>query len=373
MGDRATNPIANPPVVLALLGAALLIAPAGASATIIANGSAPPDPTNIVTDATGLGTLYVRNVGCPPGLPIASEDASCPAPGSATQIEYASQVSDVWSLYAHDTSSAEVTLGGRIRVSACARDSASITFTDAYVGIAAQGGVVCAQDSSTVVIEAGTFNTGVYVGPDAEMTINGGTFGSFANPQASAWGLLTVNGGDISLGVAARSGGIARITGGDVSSGYADDGGLLEVSGGDIGRLGQVGGAIVVSGGHFGWYESDAATVSVGTLSVSGGSHGHIACNEACSVSLTGGILTGATAYAVASDIAIDGTAVLDHLNVTSGTATMLGGTITNEVNHRDIGTFKYMRAAASEDRSTRAGQAARSSSSAASSDSMAS
>ena len=44
-------------------------APAHAVPIMISNGLAPPNPTNVINDATYSGDfeVYVRNVGCPPG------------------------------------------------------------------------------------------------------------------------------------------------------------------------------------------------------------------------------------------------------------------------------------------------------------------
>ena len=56
-------------------------APARAVPIMINNGLAPPDPANVIDDATySDDSVYVRNVGCPPGWPAVLPLTSCPSP-----------------------------------------------------------------------------------------------------------------------------------------------------------------------------------------------------------------------------------------------------------------------------------------------------
>ena len=103
---------------------AVVLAAAPVRAAVIANGSAPPDPANVIDDARyGVGaTLYVRNVGCPPGGP---ESDPCPAPGAPTSIEYlAPAASALWALHVRDASHALVS-GGAVRTSITTAESAT--------------------------------------------------------------------------------------------------------------------------------------------------------------------------------------------------------------------------------------------------------
>jgi hypothetical protein len=85
-------------------------APAHAGPVMINNGLAPPNPLNVIDDATYIGdNVYVRNVGCPTGWPAVIPDGSCASPGAATEVEVVSGGATSY-LYAYDSST--VTMSG---------------------------------------------------------------------------------------------------------------------------------------------------------------------------------------------------------------------------------------------------------------------
>jgi hypothetical protein len=229
-------------------GLGLPAAPASATFLLVNNGSAPPDPANVIEagESTQADQLGVRNVGCTGTGPCASPGAS-----TAVRIESGAQLG---SAECFDTSQLELADGqlGTNPVSQSlltARDAASVTMS---------GG--------TVAGAAGSLGS-------ASFTLSGGTLGAvlFAENQSQ----LTMSGGEVAMGQvfdAAR----LRIVGGRVRGGlqaFGDgrirvEGGLLDTAGNDEEILAFANSVITVVGDAF---AVNASPVGYGPIAATSG------------------------------------------------------------------------------------------------------
>ena len=113
---------------LFILAALCFALPAHAVPFVINNGLAPPNPANVIDDATYSGDyVYVRNVGCPPGWPAGGPDDPCPSPDGATEVEVVSG-GEVYTLRAYDSSTVTMS-GGLVRGRLYANDSSAVTMS----------------------------------------------------------------------------------------------------------------------------------------------------------------------------------------------------------------------------------------------------
>lgn len=116
-------------IVLALVASS---GAAQAENVVINNGLAPPSPTNVVADAShAADSIWVRNVGCPPGWPAAAAGDPCPAPGASTEVSVESGAA-VLRLIAHDSSTATLS-GGTVSGIVRTHESASVVMTGGSV------------------------------------------------------------------------------------------------------------------------------------------------------------------------------------------------------------------------------------------------
>jgi len=136
---------------------------------VINNGLGPPEPENVIDDATYYdANVTVRNVGCPPGWPSGNPGDPCPSPGGPTEVEVVEGGgSEVHNLRVFESSSVAVS-GGYIHFLE-ARDSAIVTMTGGAVG-----GALYLYDSSTVTMSGGTV-PGLAGGYSSTVTLSGGT------------------------------------------------------------------------------------------------------------------------------------------------------------------------------------------------------
>lgn len=212
MGNHSFAPMSRAASLLAavLLG---LPAAAGAADVLLANGSAPPDPANVIGDATYVNDhLWVRNVGCPPGG-LADPGADCPAPGAPTALAVVPG-GDVGRLSVRDSSSIEMSGGavggGSFGIVFRVADSASVSVTGGTVNgenlaisdaahLTWDGGftpgTLIVAGSASADIRSGTIATWLDVGGSSTVVLSGGNVGNSTFTSSSS--RLTVRGGSV--------------------------------------------------------------------------------------------------------------------------------------------------------------------------------
>jgi hypothetical protein len=168
--------------VLLLLAAA----PASALDIVINNGFAPPNPANVIDDDTYyFDSVYVRNVGCPPGWPTGNASDPCPSPGAPTEVALVSGGEVDGGLHAYDSSSITFS-GGGAAFSLYAHDSSSITMSDSgWVAI------LYSYDSSNIAMSGGNM-TDMRTYGSATATLSGGQAQMLQSRDSSN---ITVSGG----------------------------------------------------------------------------------------------------------------------------------------------------------------------------------
>ena len=256
------------------------IAPLGRRC-VINNGLAPPNPENVIDDATyGTDYVYVRNVGCPPDWPSGFATDACPDPGAATEVEVAGVVRE---LAAHDSSAITIREGAVLQESLSARDFSAVT------------------------IDGGTMMEDADVSDSATITINGGSVYRFG---AGGDGIATMSGGSVEQ-FAADGDATVTINGGWVSEHLHTWGsGTVTIDGGSVwGVSSYLSSAITISGGrvqdHVGALNSSTITITGGllsanvlsarqssTIAISGGTVGsnEIKAFDLSTVTITGGV-----------------------------------------------------------------------------------
>jgi cysteine-rich repeat protein len=208
---------------------------------VINNGSAPPNPDNVIDDATySSNAVWVRNVGCPPGWPAVSPDAPCPSPGASTAIELVAGGTATY-LLALDSSSITVS-GGTTSSVLFAYDSASVTVNS---GTVADG--IETHDSATLMITEGSTN-GVDAWDSSGITITGGSANGVHARGSSS---ITVMGGS-AVGVVASDSATLTMTGGSTDTVQTVGAASFTISGGTVsGAFGTTGSSVVtISGGQ---------------------------------------------------------------------------------------------------------------------------
>jgi cysteine-rich repeat protein len=230
-------------VVAGVAQAAVCGDPPNEDHCVINNGSAPPTPDNVIGDGTySNNAVWVRDVGCPPGWPAVSPDASCPSPGASTAIELVGGGTAGY-LLALDSSSITVS-GGTTSYILFAYDSASVTVNS---GTVVDG--IETHDSAILMITEGSTN-GVEAWDSSSVTIMGGS----AN-GVHAWGSssITVMGGS-TIGVDASDSATFTMTGGSTDTVQTTGAATFTISGGTVsGAFGTEGSsALTISGGQVG-------------------------------------------------------------------------------------------------------------------------
>jgi hypothetical protein len=242
--------------LLALVLASLLAAARAGAAPlqlVIHNGSAPPDPENVI-DADYdpfLWDVFVRNVGCGDSFPF---DAPCAAPGAPTRVAVV-EGGVVNSLLAvFDTSALEMSGGTTLRLGAY---GSSV--------LALGGGTVTneleAAGTASVSITQGRVEQFLTPRENSRVYLEGGTI---ARINAAGWSRTAIRAGTVTGHVAADGFAVVRMSGGSVGSFLAGFyAGTVELRGGSVagelstnGELvaaswsgGAVGGALVADGG----------------------------------------------------------------------------------------------------------------------------
>ena len=153
-------------VAFALLVAVALPVPASAADIVINNGLAPPNPANVVDDATYSGDdVYVRNVGCPPAAGDPWDP--CPSPGAATEVQVVvgGVVADLSAL-----DSSTVTLSGGTVASLSASGSSTVTVSGGTVTFSVAG-----SGNSSVMLSGGAVSDKLLALESASVTLSGGT------------------------------------------------------------------------------------------------------------------------------------------------------------------------------------------------------
>jgi hypothetical protein len=166
--------------------------PAQAISIVINNGLAPPNPGNVINDATYSGdvAVYVRNAGCPPAWPNGGADLECPSPGAPTAVALVQNGAVGGNVEVRDSSTltmsggaignqlkayddSTITLsGGTVMNRLEALNSSTITMSDGYVGENLD-----IMHSSTFTMTGGTVDNEVVVGGSASFTMSGGEIG----------------------------------------------------------------------------------------------------------------------------------------------------------------------------------------------------
>jgi hypothetical protein len=198
---------------------------------VINNGLAPPNPENVINDATYSGDMvYVRNVGCPPGWPGVPPGVytggPCPEPwGQATEV-LLTDGGSVGSLGMGVYDSSIITINGG---------------TTVYVG---------ARESSTVTMTGGSAEWAMGAGDSATLTMSGGSVGYLTAGGAST---VTLSGGTVKDDLKASGNSVLTMTGGTVWGGLsADQSATVTMSGGTVGLdLEAWSGSITILGRDF--------------------------------------------------------------------------------------------------------------------------
>lgn len=157
--------------VLALPTAAL------AAFVVIENGSAPPDPANVINDDAHISdSVFVRNAGCPPFWPSGSPQADCPAPGPPTDVEIGVNAEIGGHVTTLDGSNLLIR-GGTIGGSLLSKDQSQITM---------QGGSVAddlkSLSASTVYLEGGTIQNDLLAYANSRILVSGSGFAVDGSP-----------------------------------------------------------------------------------------------------------------------------------------------------------------------------------------------
>lgn len=243
-----------------------LAEPASAAQVLFANGSAPPDPANVVTAGelpTG-DTPIVRNAGC--GTPTPT--SPCASPGASTTVETNANLNGI---QVRDSSHAiwnSGTMNGRFETF----DSASLTVTGGFLSQFVGSGDL--NGSSSMTVQGGIMDsfTTVFVRNSARLTLETGRVSRIVSDPDTT---VTIKGGQISQpglnshtirGHFEMSGGIVYGTSLQVQGSMTLSGGSIQVP-----FLGSSTSSIVMTGGGF---QNIPSMVFNGTLDVFGGSFG---------------------------------------------------------------------------------------------------
>ena len=220
---RPTTHLAASVLILALGG------PAQAIPFVINNGSAPPNPANVIDHLIygDVGdALLIRNVGCPPGWPAVSPDGPCPSPGGATAVEVVSGGS-VYRLDTYDTSTVAV-------------DGGSV-------------GRLYAYDSSTFTMSGGVVEYGLYAQHSSTITMSGGVVQG--DLEAHYFASITMSDGVVWDDLAASETSNIMMSGGNVGGNlFASDFSTITMSGGNVGHdlVSRYFSTVTMSGGTLG-------------------------------------------------------------------------------------------------------------------------
>jgi hypothetical protein len=247
---------------------------------VINNGEAPPNPDNIIDDATYSGNyaVYVRNVGCPPGWPTVSAEDPCPSPGAGTEA---------------------VVEAGADAIGVGALDSSAVTMSGGVVWILAAG------DSGTATMSGGTVLLGLGAADSSTVTMSGG---STFDLKAADSSTVTMSGGG-SSSLQAHDTSNFTMSGGSTFVLEANGSSTITMSGGWVGALHVYGSSTVAKtgGGVGGLHAHDSSTVTM-----SGGT---------VLINLTA--FDSSTIMIVGSGFKVDGVPVpYDDLTATTGTLT---------------------------------------------------
>jgi hypothetical protein len=194
---------------------------------VINNGSAPPNPQNVIDDATHSShEVYVRNVGCPPFWPAGLPTNRCNSPGSPTGAEVADGGS-AEDVNVYETSTVMVS-GGSVGYGVNAYDTSTVTMSGGYVGyeitayeastVTMSGGFVdyeiTAYDTSTVTMSGGTVDYELEAYGTSTVTMSGGLVGR--QLVAGQSGTVTMSGGSVELELEAYDTSTVTMSGGTV-------------------------------------------------------------------------------------------------------------------------------------------------------------
>jgi hypothetical protein len=224
---------------------------------LINNGSAPPDPANVIDYDTSPDSVYVRNVGCG----VSDPNGPCSAPGDPTTVGVV-DFGYVPHLHVLD-SSATIMTGGNVTTmiawnnssvmvdgASCfllaliAHDSSTVTINDAQeiedflevfdsATLTMNGGVVFTQliahDSSTVTVNDGGI-IALWSGDFSTVSLSGGLI--FYDAYAYGLSMMVLNGGTVQGKVRVEGSGIVTMNGGTVEGElWALESGVIEIVG----------------------------------------------------------------------------------------------------------------------------------------------
>jgi hypothetical protein len=179
---------------------------------LVNNGLAPPNPENVIDDATHEeDNVYVRNAGCPAEWAAGYPGGNCPSPGPATAVELR-DAGAVWDLLVYDASS--VTLNGGEVNNLSGHDFSTITMSGGTVDDYLE-----AYNSSTITMTEGTVETGLYAYDFSTVMMNGGRVWDELEAYFSS--NVTMSGGTVGGDLKARDFSTITMSGGTVD-GYLE-------------------------------------------------------------------------------------------------------------------------------------------------------
>lgn len=198
-------------------GSLIIILPVG---IVINNGSAPPDPDNILDYYSVDPSVHVRNVGCPPGWPSVWPDWP----------DWPSVSPDDPCLNAGDATEVTLVSGGSVS-DLVVMDSSAITMTGGYADL------VAAYGSSAITMSGGLGAGGVRAYGSSTITMSGGSVGE--DLEANGYSSVKMSSGWVQERLVARDSAALTMTGGLV-------GGVLAAE--DFSTLMIVGSGFAVDG-----------------------------------------------------------------------------------------------------------------------------
>jgi hypothetical protein len=215
--------------LIAIVVAGLILLPGAVTADeLINNGLAPPNPANVIDDVDSGSTVYVRNVGCPPGWgePEVGPEDPCPSPGALTRVAFVE--GGVRSGLVTKDSSALTITGGTLSNSLHVNDLCAATMTD--------GSALAAhiRQSSTFRMTGGSIGSNLATYDSTILRMSGG----FVEGRLIAYGSanVTMSGGIVEDGLIAASFSTVTLAGGSVE-GYvsSESSSNVTISGGTVG------------------------------------------------------------------------------------------------------------------------------------------
>jgi hypothetical protein len=294
--------------LLVVIGSLLLAGVSGAASFVLNNGLVPPNPANVIDDGTySSDSLYIRNVGCPPGWPFVLPGDPCPTPGAFTGAELAENGS-VDRLHVYDSSTLSITGGGAYNVYAV--NSSVVTMTE---------GMILNELSAT---------------NSSDITISGGMVGNFLSAYDTS--TILVEGGNI-WELRAYDFSSVEMTAGSVGFLNAYDSSIILMDAGVVEFLDAHSTSLTLDGGAVTWlalYGASTLTLTTGSVG------GNLNAWGTSAATLDGGTVAGSLQNFETSSTVLDGGEVVNLHGFDSATAEVHSGTVTGDVATDDLFTI---------------------------------